>query len=313
MRPSRLCVPISGDGSCVTPRFLNPSPRVCMLTLAQYDAHTRACARTRPCLCVYLLLILAHRLDDYGVYLLKAFEVSLKAHAEVEDNTPREIFGSPFGPYFVARAPVDMPAEMQPVANVVEPAADDAAPALVGGRRPKRTVTAITSPAVTGPAVTVPAVTPPAVAPPAVTASAVTAAPGAKKSRSGPSGESSTRKEMRKNAAAKASGAPPWQPPPDGRAVGDARAVENKALRVENADLKEKLANITEKYMTLQATVELREQLASATAKAACGGLMLTHLLGGAARAGPSTLLTPGSVEGTSVQQHLSFEAFFSK
>ena len=269
-----------------------------MLTLAQYDAHTRACARTRPCLCVYLLLILAHRLDDYGVDLLKAFEVSLKAHAEVEDDTPREIFGSPFGPYFVARAPVDMPAEMQPVANVVEPAADDAAPALVGGRRPKRTVTAITSPAVT----------PPAVAPPAAT--------GAKKSRSGPSGEISTRKEMRKNAAAKASGAlppPPWQPPPDGRAVGDARAVENKALRVENADLKEKLANITEKYMTLQATVELREQLASATAKAACGGLMLTHLLGGAARAGPSTLLTPGSVEGTSVQQHLSFEAFFSK
>ncbi len=61
--------------------------------------------------------------------------------------------------------------------------------------------------------------------------------------------------------------------------------------------------------------MELREQLAVATAKAACGGLMLRAMtnLGGGARAGSSGVQTPGGEDTPtgSIQQQLAFDAFF--
>ena len=144
-----------------------------------------------------------------------------------------------------------------------------------------------------------------------------------KKRRSGPSGVSGARKAARAAAevtaaAAEAAAAGQAPPPPPGP-----RAVET-ALRTENGELKVQLAKVNEECMSLKgqlaamkATVELREQLAVATAKAACGGLMLramTNLGGGGARAGPSGVHTPGGEDiptGSSIQQQLAFDAFF--
>ena len=243
----------------------------------------------------------------------------------MEDDTPREIIGSPFGPYFVARARAPAPVEEQ-AANQPAGAATvtDVSPlALVGRVRAKRSIVAVTEPAITAPAINAPAINAPAVTAPDVTAPDVTAAQAAKKPRrtSGPSGVSKAvrmaREAAQKVAAQKppkpAPKPPPAAPPP--APAPCARAVEDAlhALRGQIDKLKDELASMTEKYATLKATVELREQLATANAKAACGGLMLTHtrMMGGVARAGPP-MMTPGSGEpGTSVQQQLSFEAFF--
>ena len=75
---------------------------------------------------------------------------------------------------------------------------------------------------------------------------------------------------------------------------------------------------LKEQLATLKATVELREQLAIATAKAACGGLMLRAMTslgggGGCARAGSSGVQTPGqdTPVGSSIHQQLAFDSFF--
>ena len=263
------------------------------------------------------------RLDDFAEDLLTALEVALKAYAAGDEKDAYQLT-SPFAPYIATRRAARVPAEVDhlQVELQVEPRVRRApAPAPAprardnpedeesegedggtagGGRGRMR--------AAKGAAEVKPTPTAPE-------------AP--KKRRSGPSGVSGARKAARAAAevtaaaaeAAAAGQAPPQPPGP--------RAVET-ALRTENGELKLQLAKVNEERMALKeqlaamkATVELREQLAVATAKAACGGLMLramTSLGGGSARAGSSGVQTPGGEDtpaGPSIQQQLAFDAFF--
>jgi len=112
-----------------------------------------------------------------------------------------------------------------------------------------------------------------------------------KKRRSGPSGVSGARKAARAAAeetaaaaeAAAAGHAPP--PPPGPRAVETALRTENGELKVQLAKVNEECSSLKGQLAALKATVELREQLAVATAKAACGGLMLRAMTGVRAQA----------------------------
>lgn len=266
------------------------------------------------------------REDEFADDLLRAFEVALTEYAAGAEKLAYQLC-SPFGPYLATRVP-----------KVAAPA--PAARASSGGARAsKGGVNAVPAPAsVTGAeddksdgevdeAVEVSGRAKRAKPLPAPPKHSETRAPDEKdekkKRRSGPSGVSGARKAARAAAevtaaAAEAAAAGQAPPPPPGP-----RAVET-ALRTENGELKVQLAKVNEECMSLKgqlaamkATVELREQLAVATAKAACGGLMLramTNLGGGGARAGPSGVHTPGGEDiptGSSIQQQLAFDAFF--
>ena len=265
------------------------------------------------------------REDEFADDLLRAFEVALKEYAAGDQKLAYQLC-SPFGPYLATRVP-----------KVAAPA--PAARASSGGARAsKGGVNAVPVPApasVTGAeddesdgevdeTVEVGGRAKRAKPLPAPPKHSETRAPDEKKKRrSGPSGVSGARKAARAAAevtaaAAEAAAAGQAPPPPPGP-----RAVET-ALRTENGELKVQLAKVNEECMSLKgqlaamkATVELREQLAVATAKAACGGLMLramTNLGGGGARAGPSGVHTPGGEDtpvGASIQQQLAFDAFF--
>ena len=121
--------------------------------------------------------------------------------------------------------------------------------------------------------------------------------------------------EVAAAAAAAAGHTPP--PPPGPRAMETALRTENGELKLQLAKVNEERMALKEQLAAMKATVELREQLAVATAKAACGGLMLramTSLGGGSARAGPSGVQTPRGEDtpaGSSIQQQLAFDAFF--
>ena len=267
------------------------------------------------------------REDEFADDLLGAFEVALKEYAAGHEKLAYQLC-SPFGPYLATRVP-----------KVAAPA--PAARASSGGARAsKGGVNAVPAPAsVTGAeddksdgegdetsevSRRAKRAAKPLPAPPKHSETrALDEKDEKKKRRSGPSGVSGVRKAARAAAevtaaAAEAAAAGQAPPPPPGP-----RAVET-ALRTENGELKVQLAKVNEECMSLKgqlaamkATVELREQLAVATAKAACGGLMLramTNLGGGGARAGPSGVYTPGGEDtptGSSIQQQLAFDAFF--
>lgn len=258
------------------------------------------------------------RLDDFAEDLLTALEVALKMYSAGDEKDAYQLT-SPFAPYIATRRAARVPAADVEAPRAPHKAAPVPAPApgagdkqgdkesegedggTVGGGRGRMR-------AAKGAAEVKPTPTAPE-------------AP--KKRRSGASGESLARKAARLAAegaqaaptvAAAAGHTPPLPPGP--------RPVEI-ALRTENGELKLQLAKVSEERMalkeqlaTLKATVELREQLAIATAKAACGGMMLramTSLGGGCARAGSSGVQTPGqdTPVGSSTQQQLAFDSFF--
>ena len=258
------------------------------------------------------------RLDDFAEDLLTALEVALKMYSAGDEKDAHQLT-SPFAPYIATRRAARVPAADVEAPRAPHKAAPVPAPApgagdkqgdkesegedggTVGGGRGRMR-------AAKGAAEVKPTPTAPE-------------AP--KKRRSGASGESKARKAARLAAegaqaaptvAAAAGHTPPLPPGP--------RPVEI-ALRTENGELKLQLAKVSEELMarkeqlaTLKATVELREQLAIATAKAACGGMMLramTSLGGGCARAGSSGVQTPGqdTPVGSSTQQQLAFDSFF--
>ena len=259
------------------------------------------------------------RLDDFAEDLLTALEVALKAYAAGDEKDAYQLT-SPFAPYIAtrraARVPAEVPAEVE---LQVEPRARRApAPApgardnpedeksegedsgkAGGGQAQKRAKL----PKGTAPAPTAPEVP--------------------KKRRSGASGESLARKAARlaaegaQAAPAVAAAAGHTLPlPPGPRPVEIALRTENSELKLQLAKVSEERMALKEQLATLKATVELREQLAIATAKAACGGLMLramTSLGGGCARAGSSGVQTPGqdTPVGSSTQQQLAFDSFF--
>ena len=263
------------------------------------------------------------REDEFADDLLAAYEVALKEYAADDEKLAYQL-GSPFGPYLATRVPkVAAPA---PAAR----ASSDGARASKGGAlnaAPKPAPRAEDEESggedgeraeVSGRAKRV------AKPPPAPPKHSETRALDEKKKRkSGPSGVSGARKAARAAAevtaaaaeAAAAGQAPP--PPPGPRAVETALRTENGELKVQLAKVNEECSSLKGQLAALKATVELREQLAVATAKAACGGLMLramTNLGGGGARAGPSGVHTPGGEDtptGSSISQQLAFDAFF--
>ena len=263
------------------------------------------------------------REDEFADDLLRAFEVALKEYAAGDEKLAYQLC-SPFGPYLATRVPkVAAPAarassggaraskggalnaapKPAPRAEDDESDGEDGETAEVNGRAKR-------------------AAKPPPAPPKHSETRALDEKDEKKKRRSGPSGVSGARKAARAAAevtaaAAEAAAAGQALPPPPGP-----RTVET-ALRTENGELKLQLAKVSEERMalkeqlaTLKATVELREQLAIATAKAACGGMMLramTSLGGGCARAGSSGVQTPGqdTPVGSSTQQQLAFDSFF--
>ena len=262
------------------------------------------------------------REDEFADDLLAAFEVALKEYAADDEKLAYQL-GSPFGPYLATRVP-----------KVAVPAAR-ASTAVHGARASKGGVNAVPVPAsapraedeesggedgeraeVSGRAKRV-AKPPPA---PPKHCSETRAPEEKKRSRSGPSGMSGARKaaraaaEVAAAAAAAAGHTPP--PPPGPRAMETALRTENGELKVQLAKVNEECSSLKGQLAALKATVELREQLAVATAKAACGGLMLRAMtnLGGGARAGSSGVQTPGGEDtptGSSISQQLAFDAFF--
>ena len=241
------------------------------------------------------------REDEFADDLLAAFEVALKEYAAGGEKLAYQL-GSPFGPYLATRR----------VPKVAAPGAEDDGDGGVSDGEYGETAE------VSGRAKRV---AKPQPAPP--TKHSETRAPEEKKKRrSGPSGVSGARKAARAAAeetaaaaeAAAAGHAPP--PPPGPRAVETALRTENGELKVQLAKVNEECSSLKGQLAALKATVELREQLAVATAKAACGGLMLRAMtnLGGGARAGSSGVQTPGGEDtptGSSISQQLAFDAFF--
>jgi hypothetical protein len=261
------------------------------------------------------------REDEFADDLLAAFEVALKEYAAGGEKLAYQL-GSPFGPYLATRR-VPKVAAPAPVARASSaraskggaapaPGAEDDGDGGVSDGEYGETAE------VSGRAKRV---AKPQPAPP--TKHSETRAPEEKKKRrSGPSGVSGARKAARAAAeetaaaaeAAAAGHAPP--PPPGPRAVETALRTENGELKVQLAKVNEECSSLKGQLAALKATVELREQLAVATAKAACGGLMLRAMtnLGGGARAGSSGVQTPGGEDtptGSSISQQLAFDAFF--
>ena len=220
------------------------------------------------------------REDEFADDLLAAFEVALKEYAAGGEKLAYQL-GSPFGPYLATRR-VPKVAAPAPVARASSaraskggaapaPGAEDDGDGGVSDGEYGETAE------VSGRAKRV---AKPQPAPP--TKHSETRAPEEKKKRrSGPSGVSGARKAARAAAeetaaaaeAAAAGHAPP--PPPGPRAVETALRTENGELKVQLAKVNEECSSLKGQLAALKATVELREQLAVATAKAACGGLML--------------------------------------
>ena len=260
------------------------------------------------------------RLDDFAEDLLTALEVALKMYSAGDEKDAHQLT-SPFAPYIATRRAARVPAADVEAPRAPHKAVPVPAPApapgagdkqgdkesegedggTVGGGRGRMR-------AAKGAAEVKPTPTAPE-------------AP--KKRRSGASGESKARKAARLAAegaqaaptvAAAAGHTPPLPPGP--RPVEIALRTENGELKLQLAKVSEELMALKERLATLKATVELREQLAIATAKAACGGMMLramTSLGGGCARAGSSGVQTPGqdTPVGSSTQQQLAFDSFF--
>ena len=265
------------------------------------------------------------RLDDFAEDLLTALEVALKMYAAGDEKDAYQLT-SPFAPYIATRRAAHVPADqVEPRARrgspvpapepVPAPGArdkqedeeseDEEGGTAGGGRRPKRAKPAAPQKECPEPR----------------------APEEKKKRRSGPSGMSGARRAAAHMAAgvataaaaaAAAGHAPPPPPPPGPRPVEIALRTENDELKLQLAKVSEERMALKEQLATLKATVELREQLAIATAKAACGGLMLRAMTslgggGGCARAGSSGVQTPGqdTPVGSSIHQQLAFDSFF--
>ena len=226
------------------------------------------------------------------------------------------------GGYLVARTPAEAPAPVPEAAApaeaaradhgdvAAEPGSDsaDSVDELLSsaGKKARRGAAKATAGTAAG---TRPKRTAPA---PAAPTPAAPAPPGAKRSRSGPSGVSHKRKAAMKlqeaataqvravAAALLAKQAAAAEAEAGGAAGGGAAApvalrARIKELEVENARLVAENTQLGINFKVQTETADLKRQLAVANAKMRCGGSMMSFLATNGARAGPSGPSGPGS------------------